>query len=188
MAMCIVSCQRFARCRKTISSFPSLVSSFLCRLARCRCGFFRRPFPVAWSPEKKIMNIRNQRVVPDRHCEAALTLSFKGSGAAAVFECETQVSVKAYGVELDDGGIDIENPALKGLGAYVPGSSRVNFVNGTNVWQTAVGASFPQTLELALPHLGTAPAQAREAGTPPQGRASRSAAGSDPTRLRWRRT
>jgi hypothetical protein len=93
---------------------------------------------VAWSPEKKIMNIRNQRVVPDRHCEAALTLSFKGSGAAAVFECETQVSVKAYGVELDDGGIDIENPALKGLGAYVPGSSRVNFVNGTNVWQTAV--------------------------------------------------
>lgn len=39
------------------------------------------------------MNIRNQRVVPDRHCEAALTLSFKGSGAAAVFECETQADV-----------------------------------------------------------------------------------------------
>lgn len=29
------------------------------------------------------MNIRNQRVVPDRHCEAALTLSFQGTGAAA---------------------------------------------------------------------------------------------------------
>ena len=128
------------------------------------------------------------QVQADGPGEAALTLSFKGSGAAAGFECETQVSVKAYGVELDDGGIDIENPALNGIGTYVPGSCRVNFINGTNVWQTAVGASFPQTLELALPHLGTAPAQAREAGTPPQGRASRSAAGSDPTRLRWRRT
>ncbi len=112
---------------------------------------------VAFPPGSTLETVLVQADGPG---EAALTLSFKGSGAA-VFECETQVSVKAYGVELDDGGIDIENPALNGIGTYVPGSCRVNFINGTNVWQTAVGASFPQTLELTLPHLGAAPGVSR---------------------------
>jgi len=43
-----------------------------------------------------------------------------------------------------------------GLGAYVPGARCVNFINGTNAWQTVVGAASPQTLGLTLPHLGTA--------------------------------
>ena len=39
-------------------------------------------------------------VQADRPCTATLTLSFQGTGAAAGFECETQVEIKAWGVDI----------------------------------------------------------------------------------------
>ena len=71
------------------------------------------------------MNIRNQRVVPDRHCEAALTLSFQGTGAAAGFECETQVEIAVWEIGLHSVSLDAQGmPLFEGgrpvLGGLIP--------------------------------------------------------------------
>ena len=99
------------------------------------------------------MNIRNQRVVPDRHCEAALTLSFQGTGAAAGFECETQVeiavweiglhsvSLDAQGMPLFEGGRPVLGwliPPEASLSTYVPydGGGAPNLVSTSPRWVT----------------------------------------------------
>ena len=58
--------------------------------------------------------------------EAVLTLSFQGTGAAAVFECGTHVSVKAWGLDIDvdsdnDGVIDTGDSGEDGYEDYAPG-------------------------------------------------------------------
>ena len=52
-------------------------------------------------------------------------------------------------------GPTLPAPAPNGLAAYVPGSQRVGFANGTNTWQTVIDAGNAQCVGVTLANLGT---------------------------------
>ena len=74
-----------------------------------------------------------------------ISYGFAGRNTAEGISFTDTLPVTTWGLELDDGGAAVPwGGAPNGLAAYVPGSKRTGFADGTNAWETVIDADNAQ--------------------------------------------